>query len=137
VTTVVSQNAAPSETVGDSLAAALRRSAALEAAIERDASSRRARVLTGDRPTGPLHVGHYFGTVANRVRLQELGAEVFVLVADYPAELAGEIGDNGAARLKAVVTEAVNERLAPIRARRADLANATLGEVRSAMSMTY
>jgi tryptophanyl-tRNA synthetase len=42
-----------------------------------------ARVLTGDRPTGPLHVGHYFGTVANRVRLQALGAEVLVLVADY------------------------------------------------------
>jgi tryptophanyl-tRNA synthetase len=83
VTTVVSQNATLSETVSDSLAATLRRSAALEASIERDARSRRARVLTGDRPTGPLHVGHYFGTVDNRVRLQDLGAEVFVLVADY------------------------------------------------------
>jgi len=41
------------------------------------------RVLTGDRPTGPLHLGHYFGTLANRVRLQDLGAEVFVLIADY------------------------------------------------------
>jgi len=70
-----------SETVSDSLAATLQRSAAIEAAIERDAAP--FRVLTGDRPTGPLHVGHYFGTVANRVRLQELGAEVFVLVADY------------------------------------------------------
>jgi len=70
-----------SETVTDSLAATLQRSAAIEAAIERDAAP--FRVLTGDRPTGPLHVGHYFGTVANRVRLQELGAEVFVLVADY------------------------------------------------------
>jgi tryptophanyl-tRNA synthetase len=70
-----------SETISDSLAATLRRSAALEAAIERDAAP--FRILTGDRPTGPLHVGHYFGTVANRVRLQDLGAEVFVLVADY------------------------------------------------------
>jgi tryptophanyl-tRNA synthetase len=41
------------------------------------------RVLTGDRPTGPLHLGHYFGTLQNRVRLQELGVELFVLVADY------------------------------------------------------
>ncbi|MCP2337228.1 tryptophan--tRNA ligase [Actinomadura rupiterrae] len=41
------------------------------------------RVLTGDRPTGALHLGHYFGTLANRVRLQRAGVDVFVLVADY------------------------------------------------------
>jgi tRNA synthetases class I (W and Y) len=41
------------------------------------------RVLTGDRPTGPLHLGHHFGTLQNRVRLQEQGVELFVLVADY------------------------------------------------------
>lgn len=41
------------------------------------------RVLTGDRPTGPLHLGHHFGTLQNRVRLQERGVELFVLVADY------------------------------------------------------
>src|ERR1017187_5783333 len=45
--------------------------------------ARRSRVLTGDRPTGALHLGHYFGTLRNRVRLADLGAEVFVLVADY------------------------------------------------------
>ena len=43
----------------------------------------RFRVLTGDRPTGPLHLGHYFGTLQNRVRLQQQGVELFVLVADY------------------------------------------------------
>jgi len=43
----------------------------------------KCRVLTGDRPTGALHLGHYFGTLRNRVRLADLGAEVFVLVADY------------------------------------------------------
>ena len=42
-----------------------------------------ARVLTGDRPTGQLHLGHLFGTLLNRVRLQEQGVELFVLVADY------------------------------------------------------
>lgn len=41
------------------------------------------RVLTGDRPTGPLHLGHYFGTLQNRVRLQEQGVDLFVLIADY------------------------------------------------------
>lgn len=41
------------------------------------------RVLTGDRPTGRLHIGHYFGSLANRLRLQEMGIETFLLVADY------------------------------------------------------
>ncbi len=31
------------------------------------------RVLTGDRPTGRLHIGHLFGSLQNRVRLQRLG----------------------------------------------------------------
>ena len=48
-----------------------------------DGGAGQARILTGDRPTGALHLGHYFGTLRNRVRLQDLGAEVFVLVADY------------------------------------------------------
>lgn len=41
------------------------------------------RVLTGDRPTGALHLGHYFGTLRNRVRLQRQGIDMIVLVADY------------------------------------------------------
>ncbi|GAA1945477.1 tryptophan--tRNA ligase [Kitasatospora viridis] len=41
------------------------------------------RVLTGDRPTGRFHLGHYFGTLQNRVRLQSEGAELFVVIADY------------------------------------------------------
>lgn len=40
------------------------------------------RVLTGDRPTGPLHLGHYVGSLANRVKLQD-DYEVFIVVADY------------------------------------------------------
>ncbi len=57
------------------------RSTELEHRIARDPA--RFRVLTGDRPTGPLHLGHHFGTLRNRVRLQDLGVEVFVLIADY------------------------------------------------------
>jgi tryptophanyl-tRNA synthetase len=41
------------------------------------------RVLTGDRPTGQLHLGHLFGTLQNRVHLQEQGVDLLVLVADY------------------------------------------------------
>lgn len=78
--------AAPAEpglsaTVSGSLAAALRRSAQIERRIGEDPRS--FRILTGDRPTGELHLGHYFGTLRNRVRLQDAGADLFVLVADY------------------------------------------------------
>ncbi|GAB3593215.1 tryptophan--tRNA ligase [Angustibacter peucedani] len=43
----------------------------------------RYRVLTGDRPTGALHLGHYLGTLRERIRLQDRGVETFVVVADY------------------------------------------------------
>jgi tryptophanyl-tRNA synthetase len=40
------------------------------------------RILTGDRPTGKLHLGHYVGTLHNRVKLQD-EYDLFLLVADY------------------------------------------------------
>ena len=40
-------------------------------------------MLTGDRPTGRLHLGHYFGTIKERVALQELGITTRVVIADY------------------------------------------------------
>ena len=39
------------------------------------------RILTGDRPTGPLHLGHYIGTLKNRVRLQD-DYDCFFIIAD-------------------------------------------------------
>jgi tryptophanyl-tRNA synthetase len=39
------------------------------------------RILTGDRPTGKLHLGHYVGTLANRIRLQ-YEYESFFIIAD-------------------------------------------------------
>lgn len=42
------------------------------------------RILTGDRPTGKLHLGHYAGSLKNRVRLQD-DHEQFVLIADVQA----------------------------------------------------
>ena len=46
------------------------------------AKKTRKRILTGDRPTGPLHVGNYVGTLANRVKLQD-SYDTFLLVADH------------------------------------------------------
>jgi tryptophanyl-tRNA synthetase len=42
---------------------------------------KKKRILTGDRPTGKLHLGHYVGTLANRVKLQE-EYETFIIIAD-------------------------------------------------------
>lgn len=39
------------------------------------------RILTGDRPTGRLHLGHYVGSIANRVRLQDV-YDCFFIIAD-------------------------------------------------------
>jgi len=41
-------------------------------------------ILTGDRPTGPLHLGHYVGSLASRVRLQR-AYPTYVLIADLQA----------------------------------------------------
>jgi tryptophanyl-tRNA synthetase len=41
----------------------------------------RKRILTGDRPTGKLHIGHYVGSLKNRVRLQD-EYECFFIIAD-------------------------------------------------------
>lgn len=42
------------------------------------------RILTGDRPTGPLHLGHYVGSLQNRVRLQH-DYDTYILIADIQA----------------------------------------------------
>lgn len=73
--------------------AAQRRSDAIWQKIESDPSG--LRMLTGDRPTGALHIGHYFGSLRNRVRLQQAGVETWVIVADYQVitdrEILGDI----------------------------------------------
>ena len=40
-------------------------------------------MLTGDRPTGRLHMGHYFGTIRERVALQNAGVTTRIIIADY------------------------------------------------------
>jgi tryptophanyl-tRNA synthetase len=55
----------------------------LEPAVTSNSNGFAPTVLTGDRPTGQLHLGHLIGTLQNRVRLQRDGVELMVLVADY------------------------------------------------------
>ncbi len=43
------------------------------------------RVLTGDRPTGKLHLGHYVGSIKNRIKLQDEASKAFYMVADIQA----------------------------------------------------
>ena len=76
-----SEDALETATSDASLARSKARSAEIDLAIDQDPS--RFRILTGDRPTGHLHLGHYFGTLRNRVLLQNRGVETWILVADY------------------------------------------------------
>jgi tryptophanyl-tRNA synthetase len=68
-------------TESNSFLVAKRRSEELE--VELSQAPHTHRVLTGDRPTGPLHIGHEFGSIENRVKLQNLGVESFIVIADY------------------------------------------------------
>lgn len=80
----------------DSFQAALERSATLEQRIVE--APHELRMLTGDRPTGALHIGHYFGSIRNRLRLQDAGVEILQLIADYQVitdrDVAGDIRGN-------------------------------------------
>ena len=84
----------------DTYAVARERSMALDDLIDTHAagSPDRFRMLTGDRPTGPLHIGHYLASLRNRVRLQDKGVETFIVIADYQVitdrDSVGDIGRN-------------------------------------------
>ncbi|HHW21397.1 MAG TPA: tryptophan--tRNA ligase [Clostridiaceae bacterium] len=65
----------------DTFEASLARSRELEKDIQKQPE--KYKVLTGDRPTGRLHIGHLFGSLQNRVRLHRLGVPTFIVIADY------------------------------------------------------
>lgn len=65
----------------DSFEASKKRSDAIVADLE--VHPEKYAMLTGDRPTGRLHMGHYFGTIKERVRLQNKGIATNVIIADY------------------------------------------------------
>lgn len=97
---------AHASSVDATLRASIERSQAIEADLT--VNPGRYRMLTGDRPTGRLHIGHYFGSLANRVRLQNLGIESMILIADYQV-----IYDrDGVGELKSNVVNALADYLA-------------------------
>jgi tryptophanyl-tRNA synthetase len=102
----------PNDKLG--VARARHRSAALETLLQRD--PRQFRVLTGDRPTGLLHLGHYFGTLQNRVRLQDLGVAMFVVVADYQVLTDRDVGERLAERVEDLVLDYLAAGIDPDRA---------------------
>ena len=65
----------------------------------------RYRVLTGDRPTGSLHVGHFFGSLQNRARLQSLGVTTFIVIADYQVLTDRETAEQVAANVHEIVLD--------------------------------
>ncbi len=64
-----------------SFEAAKRKSDAIRADF--DVHPEKYTMLTGDRPTGRLHLGHYFGTLQGRVKLQDRGIKTNIIIADY------------------------------------------------------
>ncbi len=94
-------SARPADAFGTS--AAREHGAELERRIAEDPG--RFRVLTGDRPTGRLHLGHYFGTLHNRVRLQDLGVETFVVIADYQVLTDRDVAEDPARHVEELVLD--------------------------------
>ena len=91
--------------------AAIGRSAAIWADLP--ANPQRYRVLTGDRPTGSLHIGHLFGSLQNRVKIQNLGVTTFIVIADYQVLTDRETADNVAANVREIVLDYLASGLDP------------------------
>lgn len=64
-----------------SFEAAQKRSNQIRKDLDKNAS--KYTMLTGDRPTGRLHLGHFFGTIKERVALQDRGVTTRIVIADY------------------------------------------------------
>jgi tryptophanyl-tRNA synthetase len=72
-------------------------------------------ILTGDRPTGRLHLGHYFGSLANRVRLQREGADLFILIADYQVLTDRDVADRLPEHIEGLVADYLSVGIDPDR----------------------
>ncbi|WP_438292914.1 tryptophan--tRNA ligase [Streptomyces sp. HUAS TT7] len=73
------------------------------------------RILTGDRPTGPLHLGHYFGTLHNRVRLQNEGVDLFLVIPDYQVLTDRDVAERLAENVEDVVLDYLGAGVDPTR----------------------
>jgi tryptophanyl-tRNA synthetase len=83
--------------------------------IERDIKTnpKKYRVLTGDRPTGSLHIGHLFGTLQNRVQIQNDGIETYIVIADYQVLTDREVAENISTHVKELVMDYLASGLDP------------------------
>lgn len=92
--------------------ATLRRSGELEADLKKNPGN--YRVLTGDRPTGRLHIGHLFGSLLNRVRLQELGVTSFIVIADYQVLTDRDIFDTISQNIRGITIDYLSVGIRPL-----------------------
>ena len=68
-------------------------------------------ILTGDRPNGKLHLGHYVGSLENRVKLQEdPNNEMFIMIADQQALTDNAKNPKKVFLKESVVSSAENQR---------------------------
>lgn len=81
MTTETHEVTAAGNEISASFMAAKRRSDETMTALEANPS--KFTMLTGDRPTGRLHLGHYFGSIRERVAMQERGVNTNIIIADY------------------------------------------------------
>ncbi|ANS78231.1 Tryptophanyl-tRNA synthetase [Serinicoccus hydrothermalis] len=112
----------PSGSTGADLAdstsdASLQRSVVRSAQIaaDLDVHPGRYRMLTGDRPTGHLHLGHYFGSLRNRVALQDKGVDTWVLIADYQVITDRDTVDSIQERVYSLLTDYLSVGIDPSR----------------------
>ena len=117
-------------------------------------------ILTGDRPTGRLHIGHYVGSLRRRVELQNSGLydKIFIFIADAQALTDNMENPEKVRQNVKFLNEIMQETLEPIRNRRKEFekdipaiydmlkkgcetaretAAATLDDVRKAMKINY
>ncbi|WEV72450.1 tryptophan--tRNA ligase [Bifidobacterium sp. ESL0790] len=82
--------------ISASFVAAKKQSDITEAKLNADPG--KFTMLTGDRPTGRLHLGHYFGSIRERVNMQNKGVHTNIVIADYQVitdrDTTEHIGDN-------------------------------------------
>lgn len=97
----------------DSYSATVATMPTLNKAIEREPHT--FRMLTGERPTGPLHLGHLFGSILERVRLQNLGVETFIILADYQVITDRNTADHVVSNVRSAVLDYLAAGIDPAR----------------------
>ena len=97
----------------DSYSATLKRMPQLRSEVESQPG--KYRMLTGERPTGPLHLGHLFGSILERVSLQNRGVETFIVLADYQVITDRDISANVKNNVREAIMDYVSAGIDPTR----------------------